>query len=524
MSGSVALAGLSRLLFLLHKPVATLVQHIPDDAFYYLVPARNFAGYGRWTFDGVEPATGFHLLWGYVLASLFAFVPQISLHGIVLVCGLLQVCCLALGAYLLTRSGVRLFGRGAGLGVGAVFLSSVVLVQGGWLMESAAVIAIGAVVVDRLCRPACADGPIPLASYLLIGWLLELARSDAGLLAFALLVMHVVLWQYKAVDRSMPKAATLVFIGAVLGIGTTLLHTHLVSGVWVQASARQKLYWSSVSAKPPLQTIADEPLAVLQPLRYAIPGYGHPLPAPFLHRPNLFRRFYKAGTWFTRATLFLVAIGILAGFRKRSMPARASVLTLFLLVVAYCAFYRHDAAVQDWYVSNFVAPMAMLTAASVAWFYRRHPTAVAGFVLVLVVPGLTYSFITNYPWQECMYRGGLYLNDQSTPGLVGSFNSGILGFFSKRPVTNLDGLVNDRLFPSSSRGDLAGYMARRHVTTIFDFSIMLESPVMQARGGYADGRLLRCVRSRTDPFSEDPHNNLDHSHLELYRLDESCLR
>jgi hypothetical protein len=58
----VGLVGMARLTFLCRLPDRLLVRYIPDDAFYYLIMGRNFAATGRWTFDGVEPASGFHLL------------------------------------------------------------------------------------------------------------------------------------------------------------------------------------------------------------------------------------------------------------------------------------------------------------------------------------------------------------------------------------------------------------------------------------------------------------------------------
>jgi hypothetical protein len=49
------------------------VGFIPDDSFYYLTLARNFATQGQWSFDsGVSRTNGFHLLHAYVLAAVFS--------------------------------------------------------------------------------------------------------------------------------------------------------------------------------------------------------------------------------------------------------------------------------------------------------------------------------------------------------------------------------------------------------------------------------------------------------------------
>jgi hypothetical protein len=48
-----------------------LTAWLPDDAFYFLILGRNFTLLHRWTFDGAAPATGFHLLWGYMIALIY---------------------------------------------------------------------------------------------------------------------------------------------------------------------------------------------------------------------------------------------------------------------------------------------------------------------------------------------------------------------------------------------------------------------------------------------------------------------
>lgn len=101
---AVAFAGFWRICVFSKMPYGELIQRIPDDAFYYLVTARNFASSGKWTFDGTEPASGFHLLWGYLLAFFFRLFPNASLHLIFTVGSIFQVCCLSLASYLVVRA------------------------------------------------------------------------------------------------------------------------------------------------------------------------------------------------------------------------------------------------------------------------------------------------------------------------------------------------------------------------------------------------------------------------------------
>ena len=53
-----------------------LVGVIPDDTFYYLKIARNFANTGYSSFDGVNPTNGYHPAWMILLAMLSKVVPD----------------------------------------------------------------------------------------------------------------------------------------------------------------------------------------------------------------------------------------------------------------------------------------------------------------------------------------------------------------------------------------------------------------------------------------------------------------
>ena len=510
-----AAAGFLRLLILWLKPDGHLVMHIPDDAFYYLVPARNFAHMGRWTFDGVEPATGFHLLWGYFLVVLYRLMPGLSFHAVFALAGSVQVLCLSLAALLLSRTAVRLFGRGAGIGVAVVFLSATVLVQAGWLMESAFVILLAAALLDLLARTGLPGRGGVLPAALTLGWLLELSRSDAGLLPAALLLMLLVLWRRGSVSRTMPIAAASVLAGACLGVATILLHTHVVSGHWVQASAQQKLFWSSVGGRSSLRSVAGTPLSVLQPLHYAVPHYSRNAAAV--------RLASAAGHVAGFAVLAMVVAGAALLARRTSPLARALLVTLALLVAAYCVFYQHDGALFDWYISNFAVGMAVISAAAAAWFLPRAPRCTLALAAALTCAGWVCSLVPNGPWQECMYRAGLYLHEHDLPAAQGAFNSGIVGFFAERQVTNLDGLVNDSILPYAMHGQLGEYMAHRNIAYVFDSPFMLDDAVMQQRGGYPGG-LRACLREETDTFPDDPNNTWEGGHIHLYRFDLECLR
>jgi hypothetical protein len=62
-------------------------------------------------------------------------------------------------------------------------------------------------------------------------------------------------------------------------------------------------------------------------------------------------------------------------------------------------------------------------------------------------------------WQ----RAGRDLSQRALDGKVGAWNAGIIGYYQGGTVINLDGLVNDGIYPWVVRNDLAGYLAEHNI-------------------------------------------------------------
>ncbi|MCX8112234.1 MAG: hypothetical protein N3E49_03430 [Bacteroidia bacterium] len=81
-----------------------------------------------------------------------------------------------------------------------------------------------------------------------------------------------------------------------------------------------------------------------------------------------------------------------------------------------------------------------------------------------------------------LYEGALWMKAHLPPNTrVGSFDAGIVGYFSELPVTNLDGLVNSVSFIPYALGDsVYRYLKKEGIAYLAQFF----------RGGiYEDGRL-----------------------------------
>lgn len=520
LAALVFLIGMLRLAIFFRRSDGNLVKVIPDDAFYYLVTARNFATRGRWTFDGTEPSSGFHLLWGYLLAGFFHLAPHATLHTLFAVFGTLQVLLLTIAAYMLALTTRRLFGPGVLPGLAVIFFSTVCLQQEGWLMESALAIAASSATVFLLARTSLRFSWRLAVGAFMLGLALMLARSDSGLLPLVLFLVTLVLGIRRMIERSVPRLAFVLLAGATCGLLLTLLHTHLVSGNWIQASALQKAFWTQVVGKKSIKPALNLSVSFFDPL------FGSRI--AFFPDAWSSPRAIALGRGCKLLIVLLTAWGVVQFFRSKQSAAIKGLLAgMFVVLLGYYALYSQDSAMQGWYIGNFVAPVAIIAAASSTYYCSRATAARFGLYLgtgILSVAGILFSLSPTMHWQEIMYQTGLYLRAHPEVSPVGSFNAGIIGFFAEGGVTNLDGLVNDSILPYARQDRLAAYISKRQIRAIAEYPFVLYAPLYQREGGYTDGRLLHCVTSTTNLFPTAPDNNWEGGQMQLFRLDPTCLQ
>jgi hypothetical protein len=101
-------------------------------------------------------------------------------------------------------------------------------------------------------------------------------------------------------------------------------------------------------------------------------------------------------------------------------------------------------------------------------------------------------------------------------GPVGAWNAGIIGYYAGGRVVNLDGLVNNEVYPYLIAGRLRDYVVRKEIRYVVDFESMLEDELMRRRGGYADGRLVTELH-RVHAFPPWPDES-DRSDLVLWEV------
>jgi hypothetical protein len=485
-----------------------LTQWLPDDAFYYLILGRNFALLHRWTFDGVAPATGFHLLWGYMMALIYWLAPSISLHQIFTLLYFFVAFLMATSLALTCVMVQRFFGPFAVLGPVATFCTSSAVQQPNFLMESGLVSIFSClaiyIVLGNSKPPA---NSLTLAAAFAVGLLGMLSRSDFGLLPLVVLLACV------AMDRQVQsprvKLAGCVLTGSILGLVLVLGHTYLASGHLTQSSARVKRHWSALDLDRPNLSA-----------RHAIWPLLEGRDSSARSSPMRKRMVYVAG-----AALLFPAIAGAAIAKRRRRAAITIVGAAAGVILGYIALYTYDsAAVQVWYFANYLVPYSVLAASAFAipgreW--RTLSTAVLAIWIWTASP-IRKSWTPIWPQQIGFYQAGIYLRDHPEISPIGAWNAGILSYVARRAIVNLDGLVNDDAVADVVSNSLKNYLAEKHIHHVIDDAIMWDSDMTRARGGYAGDVLTRCIQSKTTLW-QTPNPRLVGDHILLSTLDPQCL-
>jgi hypothetical protein len=418
-----------------------------DDAFYYFTVARHLAAGEGSTFDGLHATNGYQPLWLGVLALVFRAVP--GDFAPVVVAALLESFLLVLAVLLAfdvleTRIGTA---AAAASSLGLLALpGATTALRGG--MESALLLLVVVAAWRAFQRVEASpeDSAGPWAAVGAGAALAYLARFEAlALVPAAVLVRPSVLRR--------PAALACLLGPPALAVAAHVA-VNLVSFGTVLA----------VSGRVRMAIAEDVPLAA----RLA------------------------------QGALLTAVVAAVVLRRRALVPAVRAAGVAFPLAGSAIAYLVHKAILhytQPWDRTFAILATALAIAALLAGRPRvaRSVAAVAA-VLVLLSSGVEITRLYaapqgNYvPHRLAAARWLREQVDESAP--VGSWNAGMIGYFSHRHVVNLDGFVNDRDYLETVvRGRrLAEYLTREGIAWLADQACgPRPSPrAYLARGGAAD--------------------------------------
>lgn len=432
---------------------------VEDDFFYYVVIARHIVQTGVSTFDGVTLTNGYHPLWMLAVVAIGAVFDTRS-EGFFLAVFAAQAA--------LVLGGVVAFATLARRAVATGFFSS-----GGAMAASAAYGLLGAVIAAQGMEIALLWPLMPLLLSRL--WRLCDAPSLARAFAALLLLSATILSRLDAAVVFAPVCvAVLVLVIARRGLRPTLR------------------LWPAALGLAPLVAYVLLNLAVFggvtpisgEAKRLTVDGAG---PGLSLAALKSFTETANATYWLSPigSTLFsgLGLLAVVVTSRRRTFAGAG----LLLAGVGAVAFYVQAAWGSEWRLWRwYFYPVALVGAAGfgvavdiVTGMLRNGPAALrpaarwlgaaAAAIFMLAVLKANAYLLFNPPGRgNMLFTRAIPIAEfaRAHPGRYAMGDgAGAVGFLLDQPLTQLEGLVNDRamLADIRARGRLRDSLARQQV-------------------------------------------------------------
>jgi hypothetical protein len=457
-----------RVIYFYLQSDSILIQVIPDDAFYYLKLAKQKNIHGFWTFDGQSLTSGFHLLYAYLLYFLEIIFNNPSWKFIYLFISLISTLSITFSAYLISKVSYKYYGTHASVFSIIPFFSYPVFMQSTSMMESFLVILFSSFTIYSYCffRYNYKN----LLIFIIIGFLGSTSRTDFGLLPGLLFIFTFILFYFKKVSKTKLFSISSVLIGAIIGVVFVLIHNYYLTGQFSQGSALVKLHWSHLNGHD-----------IFKPLIYLV----LPIITPSTYNWIRFLFLIAFAIFFFQS--FVVSKNNLNfnAFIKKYYISIASFFTL----IGYVLFYRfNSSALQFWYVGNLVVPFCMIYA-MIFHLIPKNKKIIYLFLFGNIIFLTSNTLKSSYPQQELIFKMSSSINDKTINGEIGAWNSGIMGYFTKQTIVNLDGLVNNDIYPYIKDNKLYDYINARELKYLVDFDFVLKTKSNRFSGGYDDNRM-----------------------------------
>jgi len=485
----VLVGALVRILFIAFSGPDDLVRIVPDDAFYYLKTAQNWALGNGPTFDGVNLTNGFHPLWMIILLPIASIAKDplmvlkiaLSISAILSVATSLMIIkllrtilsetiliCVVVGLYILNAQAVVSSLNGLETSLNT-FIFSVLIYQ--------------AVVGEKNMFSVSKKAFLGL----LMGLLL-LARTDN-----IFFLLPIFLYDYWFNTTSSNR-----FIGSFLVTGTVGLIT--LPWIWWNLEHFGSIVQSSSQAVP---YVLHANYASLKPgmIRQLMHSAG--LVVSFITEGFYymvgFSRIFYALTLSLLVTLYFLfhsRLNDLLQNKNETMSRNLSRLVIFLwvgglgLVMAHVALRWYP---RPWYFDQ----MILLTALTFGFLLkvlfksgilpefsslRGSELSLVVFLIIIwsLLPIAVRLKIGEYPHQIEMLDAACWLkNNTSKNERAAAFNAGIISYFSERPVINLDGAINNSAFSAIKEKRLGNYLVDNKVKYYLDYEPAMEEMYKQ---------------------------------------------
>lgn len=499
--------------------IPTLVTKVaPDDSFYYFQIAQNAASGAGITFDGTEPANGFHPLWLALLIPIYYIFDLFGGSGIALPVHL----ALALEGLLDVGAGLLIYSLVASLTknrLAGIIGAAVYLLNPTVILHSVNGLETGLnlfcfCLFFRFYLGVTTKGDFTAGEILILGLLsglLMLARSD-NIVIVGITYIHL----FFAARLHRRPVITAASVGAA----------SLMQAPW--------LIWNMLTFGTIMQSSAGA---------YAIVAQGNLAAAGYTSMDLFLLRAsdtLKLLIWtipndvFGWGKLLGIAAGLALGMalidgnraRKVWSAAKAASIPLLATLALMVTHSLVRGTIKSWYLIPAAAVAAIflgilcgaVTPAAIGRTARGR--AAAALAALVILSGYAYNGWNiwqqgMYPWQSEQVMAAEWLRENvDDDAVVGSFNAGIIGYLSEKTVVNLDGLVNSAVVPHLENRTLWDYIVERDIDYLVDsdYSILKDYRDFYGPGWDVRGHLSRIATI------DDPAVSWAGSNVAVYRV------
>ena len=417
------------------------IDTMNDDAYYYIVVARNLATTGEMTFDGISRTNGYHPLWFWLQVVMFrAGAAGLSTAGQALAIVLLQWCVLGVAFSLFLgwvyRHRIELPVVAAASLLGVILLAYPKhLSPFAMGMESALIMPLVPLLLLLVQRSRWNWAG-------LVALLLVMSRLDALVYVVFPITLYAA-FKGRFSIGSVVRKGLAVGGPALVGVGVMMVSYHLSFGHPVPIHGVLRSTFPAVNLQPHLFT---------QPIGFA-KEVGDPGRLAMFHLPTALAILPLCG-------LVLIREGSLR------RPERNAALLLVLLGLiqlgGFLLFQEWAKPVSGWYLAPLMIFSSGAVGAAVANLLGNRRTVFLCLFLALLVTGL--GGMREYRrWRVPVPHSKLHAFVKSRPpdAIWAATDCGNIAFRTGAAFINLDGLINGFEYQDAlKRLDLRGYLER----------------------------------------------------------------
>lgn len=411
-----------------------IADTLPDDAYYYVVPAFNFAKHGVISLDGVNVTNGFHPLWFLICSAIGYLVP--SKEMLLRVAIIFSFTLFAIAPFVLSKLAVlrqsetrRNLFIAIALSLGTSrFIAAQVLEVGLYSL----CLSLLAICLDRARENNWNFDRKNLIQFSAILTVATLTRLDCVLLG---LIFFIGLSIYLRRPLMGLRQVWVPILALVIGIGAWSLFSLKTVGYVSQDSSTVKRMW----------------------IEFEKSQFGTLRLRNFKHGLNisLIKPLIKTFTSISVIAPLILCISFIS-FQKTKASEFISKYSFPIAFSITCCVQgvasRYFSADQlDWYMTpGFIGLLIWM--AYVFGEIKLTDKAPRQFLVAATSLGVIGQYCYQFVKQPIYWSQGYYLEAlqkaeaiMPPDATLAAWNSGVFAFHTNRKVTNLDGLVNHKM-------------------------------------------------------------------------------